>query len=43
MDRYKYITVNGEKDIEEFVAYGIKFTYEVTKKGDHEYIKVYMH
>lgn len=43
MNRYKYITVDGEVLIEEFRVYSITFRYEIETKNGVEYVKVSLH
>lgn len=43
MNRYKYITVDGEILIEEFRVYGRTFRYEITNVNGVEHVKVYLH
>lgn len=42
MNRYKFVTLQGEKTIEEFTVYSRQFKYEIETKNGIEYVKVFM-
>lgn len=43
MNRYKFITVDGEKLMESFRVFSMDFNYEIEIKNGREYVKVFMH